>query len=341
MTTPRQLAHRDSSGRHSDSSGCDGRVAADALSEVLQDLRLAGASYCRTDVVAPWGIEIPSDEGAVFHFMVEGACWLRTESRKPVRVERGDVVLLARGSGHALVDSPGSATRPLHELPRERIGETTFRLRGDGPGARALLVCCGVSFEASALHPLLWMMPEVLHVPGGGRDDTALAVLLETMASEVREQRMGAATVMARLADIVVTRVVRAWVEAQAEAATGWLAAIRDPQIGRALAAFHRSPERAWDVAALAVEAHLSRSQFSERFTASLGVAPAHYVASWRMHLATRWLASERLSVGEVASRLGYDSEPSFSRAFKRIVGTSPGGLRRAGTPPAMKAVTL
>jgi len=184
-------------------------------------------------------------------------------------------------------------------------------------------------------------MPEVLHVPGEGRDDPALAVLLETMATEVREQRIGAATVMARLADIVVARVVRAWVEAQAEAATGWLAAIRDPQIGAALAAFHRSPERAWDVTALAVEAHLSRSQFSERFTASLGVAPAHYVASWRMHLATRWLASERLSVGEVASRLGYDSEPSFSRAFKRIVGRSPGGLRRSGASSTVKTLSL
>jgi len=60
------------------------------------------------------------------------------------------------------------------------------------------------------------------------------------MASEVREQRMGAATVMARLADIIVTRVICAWAETRADAASGWLAAIRDPQIGAALAAFHR-----------------------------------------------------------------------------------------------------
>jgi AraC-like DNA-binding protein len=279
---------------------------------------------------APWGIEIPPDEGAVFHFMVEGACWLRTQSDTALRLEQGDVVLLPRGSGHVLVDSPGAATRPLRQLPRERLGKTTFRLRGDGDGARALLVCCGTSFESSALHPLLWMMPEVLHVPRDGRDDAALSMLLDSMASEIREQRMGAATVMARLADIVVTRVVRAWAEVQSESAIGWLAAIRDPQVGAALAAFHRSPERSWDVETLAAAAHLSRSQFSERFTASLGVAPARYVASWRMHLATRWLASARLSIGQVASRLGYDSEPSFSRAFKRIVGKPPSGLRRA-----------
>lgn len=173
-------------------------------------------------------------------------------------------------------------------------------------------------------------MPEVVHVRCAGCRDAVLATLLDTMAAEVREQRLGAATVMARLADIVVTRVVRAWAEAQVDTPTGWLAAIRDPQIGRALAAFHASPERDWAVDALAAAAHLSRSQFSERFTAVLGVAPARYVASWRMHLATRWLASERLSVGEVAARLGYDSEPAFSRAFKRIVGKPPSDMRRS-----------
>jgi AraC-like DNA-binding protein len=331
VTTLRPSNHDRSSGTHTHSSGCDDRVAPDALSQVLQDLRLTGASYCRTEMFAPWGIEIPADEGAFFHFMVEGSCWLRSQSAKPLRLEQGDVVLLPRGSGHVLVDSPGSATRRLQELPRVHLGEHTFSLRGAGSGTRYLLVCCGTSFEASALHPLLWMMPHVLHVPSGGRDDRALSALLEIMASEVREQRMGAATLMARLADIIVTRVVRAWVEREAESATGWLAAIRDPQIGASLAAFHRSPERAWDVEALAAAAHLSRSQFSERFTASLGVAPARYVASWRMHLAARWLASERLSIGEVASRLGYESEPSFSRAFKRIVGKPPSGLRRSG----------
>jgi transcriptional regulator GlxA family with amidase domain len=191
------------------------------------------------------------------------------------------------------------------------------------------MVCCGMAFEASALHPLLRMMPEVLHVPCGGCRDPVLSTLLDTMAAEVREQRMGAATVMARLADIVVARVVRTWVEQRAEPATGWLAAIRDPQIGRALAAFHGNPERDWSVEVLGGAAGLSRSQFSERFTAVLGVAPARYVAEWRMHLATRWLAAEHVSIGEVASRLGYDSEPSFSRAFKRIVGVPPGELRQ------------
>jgi AraC-like DNA-binding protein len=346
MTTRAPTRHAHSSGFHDRSSGRAGRanparpagrLAPDALSEVLQDLRLTDASYCRTEMHAPWGIEIAPEEGAVVHLVIDGTCWLRTAAAPALRLDPGDVVLLPHGAGHALVDAPTSATRPLRALPRERVGDRTFRLHGAGSGARALLVCCGISFEASAVHPLLRMMPEVLHVRCADSRDAVLATLLDTMAVEVREQRVGAATVMARLADIVVTRVIRAWAEAQPQAQpaarivgqTGWLAAIRDPQIGRALAAFHHSPERDWSVGALAAAAHLSRSQFSERFAAALEVGPARYVAAWRMHLATRWLASERLSIGEVAARLGYDSEAAFSRAFKRIVGTPPSGLRR------------
>jgi AraC-like DNA-binding protein len=328
MTLPASSNHERSSETHDVSAG-EGRVAPDALSEVLQDLRLAGASYCRTEMRSPWGIEIPAEDGATLHFIVEGGAWLTTAGAAPLVLATGDVVLLPQGIGHNLVDAPGSPARPPRELTRERVGDTTFHLSGGGDGPRALLVCCGISFEASALHPLLRMMPAVLHVPSDGAHDPILSTLLDTMAAEVRDQRIGAATVMARLADIVVARVVRSWVEAQSGATAGWLAAIRDPQIGRALAAFHRSPERDWSVEALASSAGLSRSQFSERFSATLGVAPARYVVSWRMHLATRWLAGEQLSVGEIATRLGYDSEPSFSRAFKRIVGRPPGALRQ------------
>jgi AraC-like DNA-binding protein len=312
----------------SHSSERNDRVAPDALSEVLQDLRLSGAAYCRSEFNAPWGLEFSPEEGAVFHFVAEGRCWLKTSSTT-LELGSGDVVLLPRGAGHSLVDQPGSPTKPVHQLHREQVGETTFRMRGGGAGAHALLVCCAVAFEEPAMHPLLELMPEVLHVRGGGSHDRSLSPLLEAMASEVGDQRIGAATVMTRLADIVVTRVVRSWAELRTEDATGWLAAIRDPQIGRALAAFHRRPSEAWSVVSLAAAANLSRSMFSERFAAVLGVPPAGYVARWRMRLAGTWLRDRRLTVSEVATRLGYESEASFSRAFKRLMGASPSTFRR------------
>ncbi|HEU4729459.1 MAG TPA: AraC family transcriptional regulator [Kofleriaceae bacterium] len=336
MTTARAGGHARLSGMHDSPSGDPGTLSPDPLSDVLQDLRLTRATYCRTELRAPWGLDVPAEDGATLHVLLDGSGWLHPASGPPARLACGDVVLLPQGTGHGLVDAPGSPRRPVRDLARRSIGDATFELRGGGSGPRTLMVCCGIEFEASALHPLLRLMPEALHVPAASCRDPVLSTLLDTMAVELCERRVGAATVMARLADIVVTRIIRSWVEAQPRAATGWLAAIRDPQIGRALAAFHGSPERDWPVEALASEAALSRSQFSERFTAALGVAPARYVAQWRMHLAVRWLASGHTAIGEVASRLGYDSESSFSRAFKRITGMPPSELRDTGpsVPP-------
>jgi AraC-like DNA-binding protein len=247
-----------------------------------------------------------------------------------LRLEPGDLVLLPRGDGHALVDRPRRPTKRLHEVDRVRVGANTYRLREGGGGERALLACCEVRFEEPSLHPLLDLMPEVLLVRGGAKQDPSLSPLLESMAAEVTAQRLGAATVMARLADIVIARVVRAWVEARAEDDPGWLAAIRDPQLGMALAALHRRPAEAWSVESLAAVAGLSRSRFSERFKDVVGVPPARYLARWRMHLAHAWLRQGRWTVSQVATRLGYDSEASFSRAFKRLVGVPPGTLRRS-----------
>jgi AraC-like DNA-binding protein len=306
----------------------------DVLSEVLQDLRLSGAAYCRSEFKAPLGLEFPPEErAAVFHFVAEGTVWLRATARDPLLLQPGDVVLLPHGAGHALVDDPERPAKRFQPADREQIGETTYRLRAGGSGARSLLVCCAVSFEEPSVHPLLELMPEVLLVRGGGADDPTLPALLEAMAAEIKAQRIGAATVMTRLADIVIARVVRAWVESRPHAATGWLAAIRDPQIGRALAAFHRRPSEPWSVESLAAAAHLSRSVFSERFTAVLGVSPGKYVVRWRMHLAGTLLRADRLTISQVATRLGYESEASFSHAFKRFMGAAPGVYRRMRIP--------
>jgi AraC-like DNA-binding protein len=159
--------------------------------------------------------------------------------------------------------------------------------------------------------------------------------LLDAMAGEALAQRVGAATVLTRLADAVIARVVRTWVETQCADPTGWLGAIRDPKIGRALAAIHRRPGERWSVEALAGIAGTSRSMFFERFTSAVGIPPTQYLTRWRMRLATLWLRNERLTVTEVARRLGYESEASFSRAFKRISGCSPSDLRRVGREPA------
>jgi AraC-like DNA-binding protein len=303
---------------------------ADALSEILQDLRLGGASYGRCELTKPWGIEFAPQLAARFHFVAEGSCWLRRGKEQPLHLDAGDVVLLPHGTGHSLSHSPRGRAKRLEKIPLKETGESVYELEEGGGGSRTLLVCCTVSFEAPAVHPLLELMPPVLLVRGGAIEDPALRRILDIMADEVSAKRVGTATVMTRLADAVIAYVVRLWVEARSGDTSGWLAAIRDPKIGRALAAIHRRPGHKWSVEGLARVARTSRSIFSERFTAVVGVPPAQYVARWRMHLASVWLRKDRATVVEVAARLGYDSEASFSRAFKRFLGKPPSAFRRA-----------
>jgi AraC-like DNA-binding protein len=152
---------------------------------------------------------------------------------------------------------------------------------------------------------------------------------LRFMAAEAREPRPGGETVITRLADVLVILAIRAWIEQDPLARTGWLGALRDRQIGRAITLIHRDPARAWTVANLASEIAMSRSAFAARFTALVGEPPMHYVTRWRMLVALTWLKEEGATIGELALRLGYQSEAAFSRAFKRFTGTSPGAIRR------------
>jgi AraC-like DNA-binding protein len=307
-----------------------GGLAPDALSQVLQDLRLSGVSYGRCELTRPWGLYLPSQGPARFHFIAKGAAWMQVRSQDWTHLHAGDALVLPRGTAHALADRPHGATKPIDGFPLEEIGENTYRLRAGGRGMESLLFCCSVSFEEPSLHPLLQLMPEVLLVRGAATHDASLPALLEAMREEVIAERVGAATVLTRLADVVITRIVRAWVESRGEDATGWLAAIRDPRIGRALAAIHRHPGDSWSVEALANVANISRSMFSERFTSVIGMPAGQYVTRWRMHLASRWLRHDRITVAEAAARLGYESEASFSRAFKRLLGFPPSALRRS-----------
>jgi len=300
----------------------------DTFSAVLQDLRLSAAHYCQCEVSEPWGINLPAKREAMVHFILSGQCWLQLSSENPTRLYAGDIVILPHGTGHRLFSTPGVETHSIESMAPQMLGDHTFRLRTGGRGPVTRLICCGIFFEEPAVNPLLELMPPVLLVREEAERNQTLRLLLQAMAQEFKAQRIGAATVITRLADIVVTHVLRSWIEANAEITSGWLAALHDPQIGKALAAFHRDPADDWNVVSLAAVANMSRSVFSQRFTSVLGVSPARYMTRWRMHLAATLLKTDRLTVAEVAARLGYSSEAAFSRTFKRLSGASPTAFR-------------
>ncbi|MEZ4571760.1 MAG: AraC family transcriptional regulator [Thermomicrobiales bacterium] len=151
--------------------------------------------------------------------------------------------------------------------------------------------------------------------------------------------RPGSETIVTRLADILVVQAIRAWIEQDPAARSGWLGALQRPQVGRAIAMIHREPARDWTVASLASEVAMSRSAFAARFSEMTGEPPMQYVTGWRMQLAEIGLREDGATVGELA-QLGYRSEAAFSRAFKRHSGVSPGTARRTGKRLSRDGVT-
>jgi AraC-like DNA-binding protein len=304
----------------------------DPLGEALHFLHMNGAFYSRCEFSAPWGLALPQmDDCLMFHVVTAGHCWLDVDGSAPVALGPGDLALLPRGEGHRLLSAPGQTTQELFALPRELESERYELLRLSGGGAATSLVCGAVRFEHPAARQLVRLLPQVLTVEAS-RSPRAdwMHATLGLMADEAREMRPGGEAVVTRLADILVIQAIRNWLDAAPAARTGWLGALQDPQLGRAIAAIHRDPAHPWTVASLATLACVSRSAFAARFTQRVGMPAMQYVAQWRMHLALGWMqARNGESLAQLANRAGYQSEAAFSRAFKRFNGVSPGAARR------------
>jgi AraC-like DNA-binding protein len=194
-----------------------------------------------------------------------------------------------------------------------------------------------VRLDHPAPHHIVPLLPDVIHIePGGGAQGEWMQSTLRLIATEAASLRPGGEAVLTRLSDILVIQALRGWIEHDPAAQRGWLGALRDPQIGRAISLIHRDPARGWTVASLASELAMSRSSFAARFTDLVEEPAMRYVTRWRMQVARVWLVEDGATVADVAGRLGYQSEAAFSRAFKRMVGVSPGVVTAAGNRPAL-----
>jgi AraC-like DNA-binding protein len=306
-------------------------TAADPLGEALHLLRMAGVFYCRSEFSEPWGLELPPFEACMmFHVVTAGQCWLEVDGAPRRQLRPGELALVPHGEGHRLVSAEGVAAAKLFDLPRELVSDRYEVLRHGGGGAATTAICGLVRFDHPAAQHLVRLLPRLIAIDAWSAPETDwMQSTLRFMGAEARAMRPGGDTVITRLADILVIQAIRAWMTNDPSARTGWLAAVRDPQVGRAIALVHRDPGRAWTVASLASAVGMSRSAFSARFTELAGEPAMHYVARARMHAAAAWLKEERPTVAELAGRLGYESEAAFSRAFKRVVGMAPGAARK------------
>ncbi len=302
----------------------------DALGESLHFLRMSGAFYARSEFTAPWGLALPAMPGHVmFHVVTQGQCWLELEGEENLPLRPGDFTLVPHGQGHRLTSTPGASAIDLFDVHREQVSDLYEFIEHGGGGEPVSMICGAVQFDHPAAQRLIDLLPKAIHLESWREPQAEwMQSTLRLMADEARELRPAGEAVITRLADILVIQAIRAWVMSQ-PTGTGWLGALRDREVGRALAHIHRHPDRDWTVASLAREVSMSRSAFSARFTELVGEAPMAYLTRWRMELAVTWLRSAEVRLADLPRRLGYSSDAAFSRAFKRTIGVSPGAIVR------------
>jgi len=306
-------------------------ASVDPLGETLHFLHMSGVFYTRSEFTAPWGLALPAfPDCLMFHVVTSGRCWLEIEGADPHLLQPGNLALVPHGEGHRLLSEPGVPAAKLFDLPREQISERYEILRHGQGGTAANMICGTVRFDHPAAHQLVRLLPKLICIEAWQSPQMEwIQSTLHLMATEAREMRPGGETIITRLADILIVQTIRSWMAEDPLAQTGWLGALQDKQIGYAILLVQRDPGRVWTVASLAEEIAMSRSAFAARFKKLVGESPMQYITRWRMNVALTWLRNEEMSVGELADRLGYQSEAAFSRAFKRFIGVSPGAARR------------
>jgi AraC-like DNA-binding protein len=310
---------------------------------VLRSVRLSSAVYFDFDLSSPWVAEAPPSReiaatvmpGAQrvieYHLIARGACWGHAVGDPPIRLKEGDLILFPQGDPHVLSSAPGMRAAPDMSLfDRVTNALPLVYERGGGGPDRTRIICCFLGCDERPFNPVLTALPRTIHLSGAGGDapNGWLVTLLSIAVRESGSARAGRENILARMSELMFVEAIRRYIESLPPAQAGWLAGVRDPVVGQALAALHGQPADTWTVESLARTVGVSRSVLADRFAEIIGQPPMQYLALWRMQLASRLLLQGE-QVADAAAAVGYESEAAFSRAFKKLVGEAPSAWRR------------
>lgn len=321
----------------------------DALPEVLRMIGLQGALFLHGRFHEPWCVGMPrggdiarqlcpgARQLGIVHAVLEGRCWVQLPGEEPLALGAGEVVALPAGHAHLVGSGAGYApVDPRHRVEVKLPQLAPARYGGDGDGC--VLASGWFAYERDVPNPLVAALPSAFRVALRGRAsgpwiEQSLAAALHEAAAQP-----GAPAVTANAAESLFLETLRAYLDEQPPRQGGWLAGLRDPQVGRCLALMHDQPARSWSLELLAQEVHGSRSALADRFTDLVGVPPMKYLQRWRLSVAARLLCVDGNSILRVSEAVGYESEASFSRAFKGQFGVLPGVWRKGAKASASVA---
>ena len=318
----------------------------DPVTDIFRTLHVTAFGEHRLEATAPWGLRHEGQtEGKVtpsgqkilkadlvhFAMISRGNCWLSVEGiPEPIPLTGGDCILLERKTSFVLRDSV--RTRPQRSFHEVAARDNSNVAHYGGGGAPTTIVCGSLSFDRASLKPITQLLPSFILIKSDQAHALALHITMQALASEMAGQAPGSEVVATRLAEVLFIQILRAHIASESGRKQGWLRAIFDPQIGGALNAVHERVNTKWTVETMAEAAGMSRSGFAARFKELLGQTPLEYVTEWRMQKAMQLLELRDKKIIEIAQLVGYESDAAFSKAFRRVVGASPGEYVKHGS---------
>lgn len=332
----------------------------DVLSDVLRVIRLTGSLFFTAQFSSPWSLASPpsselapmlgkrADCISLFHVLVEGRCWFDVGGQPPVRVDAGTVIVVPHGDAHVMSSRPDLSPISIQSILPPSAPEDIPHIE-HGSGGEPARFLCGYLLCDQRFNPLIGALPRLLVVRarpgpapheasaasepaasiGSAAPDAWLELTLRRATAEADAKRPGSPAMVSRLTELLFMEVLRRHMQRLPAGERGWLAGVRDPEVGRALRLLHEQPARKWTTEDLGRAVGMSRSALAQRFRDLIGKPPMGYLASWRMQLAQHFLLQPALSISEVAAQVGYASDVAFNRAFKRHVGVPPAAWRR------------
>lgn len=301
----------------------------DPLSDVLSLLKVKSVLSARFEAAGPWALRFAAYRHVKFGGVVKGARWVWIEgATTPVKMEEGDFCLLTDGSPYCFASDPGVALQDGEQVFASHLEADGVVRYGSG-AMRTISVGGLFEFDDDMSGLLLNFLPPLVHIRANSPGVSSLSAALELIKAETALFRPGAGAMAGGIANIVLVNVLRAHLAASPQSA-GWLGALSDPRIGAALKMVHEEIARRWKVDELASKVGMSRTAFIERFKERVGLPPLEYLIRWRMTMARDALKTGNDSLSRIAAAVGYTSETTFSSAFKKMFGQSPGRYRSA-----------
>jgi AraC-like DNA-binding protein len=302
----------------------------DPLSDLFGSMRIEEVTYKRLEARAPWGFRVAGKMGPRVRFvsLVRGSALLRFKNqRQTISLSCGDVyIFIFNDEPYTLVDDPRSTVVDYSEVERLAVDGV---IQYGGTGSLTTFVGGSFTMNTFGIPPISTILPRFLHLRFEQNRSHAFQSVLDLLAAETTQPDLGSSSLVSRLYETLFLYAVRAYASSHAAPQKGWLAAISDKHLGKAIHAMRRGLEKNWSVESLAREARMSRSAFALRFRTILGQTPLEYLTQWRMYRAGAMIRANNTSLSEVASAVGYGSESSFSRVFRREMGLAPREYRR------------